>query len=150
MCPFSYLYNARIYAGTKSDPGMDQRGLVYASVWNCLQNPLGGCGSYLDQGHILVSGIVAETEADRSDSHGSFTFHLLDNWYTSPPLTRDLAQRNTYTRGTTRRSRKHLPDGMPGKKDLERGQAEFFHLRDQSVVVWNDNRPVIVNYSLPG
>uniref|UniRef100_A0A1B6KBZ7 PiggyBac transposable element-derived protein domain-containing protein n=1 Tax=Graphocephala atropunctata TaxID=36148 RepID=A0A1B6KBZ7_9HEMI len=48
----------------------------------------------------------------------------IDNWYSSPNLARRLLERDTYTVGTVRVNRKHMPTDLKRGKDLAISEAE--------------------------
>ncbi|XP_067934961.1 piggyBac transposable element-derived protein 4-like [Watersipora subatra] len=76
---------------------------------------------------------------------------VMDNWYTSPQLLKELYERGTYAYGTLRSNRKHVPKDIKNftsNQPLAKGQSQYFTCppvltgcwRDKNFIVFGSNK----------
>ena len=54
---------------------------------------------------------------------------VMNNWYSSPELMKDLYEKGTYAYGTLRSNRIHVPKNiktMPSGQQLKKGESQYF------------------------
>ena len=74
---------------------------------------------FLDQGHELI----------------------MDNWYSSPVLMKDLHERKTYAYGTLRSRRKHVPKEIKlTRSTIKKGESQYFTCQPVLIGCWIDKK----------
>ena len=76
---------------------------------------------FLDQGHELI----------------------MDNWYSSPVLMKDLHERKTYAHGTLHSRRKHVPKEIKFKgtrSTFKKGESQYFTCQPVLIGCWIDKK----------
>ena len=99
LCDSSSGYTLNSDVYTGASDQKPEQGLAYTVVMKMMEG-------YLDKNHVII----------------------LDNYYTSVPLLKDLLDRSTYACGTIRLKRKFLPEEYGNLKDLARVRANFGNL----------------------
>ena len=111
-----YIYKFKIYTGKDEEYGTEN-GLAYNVVME-LMSDLTGVGHYL----------------------------YTDNFYSSPKLFVDLAEKGIYASGTVRSNRRNFPKELAPVKGekMNRGDMKVRYYNDLTAVHWFDRRDVLV------
>jgi hypothetical protein len=113
LCDSSSAYTLKLDVYTGAQDQKVEQGLAYSVVMKMMEG-------YLDKNHIVV----------------------LDNYYTSVPLLKDLLDRSTYACGTICLKRKFLPEEYGKLKDLAQGESKFWQSGNLVATLWQDKKIV--------
>lgn len=70
---------------------------------------------------------------------------IMDNWYTSPRLMKELYEKGTYAYGTLRTNRKYVPKELKNKEPgqpLKKGEAQYFTCPPVLTGCWMDRNHI--------